>query len=105
MPEHQKATVGSWLNTTTGLPPSTSFNAKGRAFPDISAVAVQGTSQSCPLSAGIFSLIMDARLNAGLPPLGFVAPRIWKMAQDHKGEVFKDVTQGNSKTSCDNGFP
>lgn len=105
MPAHQKTAVAAYLANTSGLPPASSFNQKGRAFPDISSVAVSGTSQSCPMMAGIFSMITDARLNAGLPPLGFVAPRIWKVAQQHPGEAFEDVSTGNSKTSCDNGFP
>jgi len=105
MPDHQKAAVAAYLKNTKDLPPSSSFNAQGRAYPDISAIAVDGTSQSCPIMAGIFSMIMDKRLNAGLPPLGFVAPRIWKLAQEHAKEVFEDIPSGNSKTSCDNGFP
>jgi tripeptidyl-peptidase-1 len=105
MPEHQKAAVSGYLGNTSGLPPAASFFQKGRAYPDISAIAVDGTSQSCPIMAGIFSMINDARLNAGLPPLGFAAPRIWKLAQQFPGEVFEDVSKGNSRTSCDNGFP
>merc|ERR1712039_180578 len=97
--------VAMYLNSTSGLPPSSSFNQYGRAYPDISAVAVMGTSQSCPIMAGIFSMIIDHRLNAKLPPLGFVATRIWKVAQQFPGEVFQDVPEGNSKTSCENGFP
>eukprot|EP00928_Gymnodinium_smaydae_P003251 TRINITY_DN11165_c0_g1_i2.p1 TRINITY_DN11165_c0_g1~~TRINITY_DN11165_c0_g1_i2.p1 ORF type:complete len:426 (+),score=82.54 TRINITY_DN11165_c0_g1_i2:96-1373(+) len=104
-PAYQRQAVSEYLNNTHGLPPTSSFNAKGRAFPDISAVAVMGTSQSAPIVAGIFSMLNDHRLNAGLPPLGFVAPRIWSVAQQFKGEAFQDVPSGNSKTSCDNGFP
>ena len=48
---------------------------------------------------------MDARLNAGLPPLGPLGPRIWQVAQQFPGAAFEDVTSGNSKTSCDSGFP
>ena len=48
-------------------PASTAYNMSGRAYPDISAVAVDGTSQSSPTTAGIWSLLMDHRLNAGLP--------------------------------------
>jgi len=105
MPDHQKSTIAAYLANTSGLPPASSFNAKGRAYPDIAAIGVSGTSQSCPIMAGIFSMIMDARLNAGLPPLGYVAPRIYKLAAQFRGEVFESVPKGNSKTSCDNGFP
>ena len=30
---------------------------------------------------------------------------MWQVVADHPGEAFEDVTSGNSKTSCDNGFP
>jgi subtilase family serine protease len=104
-PAHQDDAVKAYLTTTEGLPPSESFNASGRAYPDISAVAVMGTSQSSPTFAGIFTQLVDARLNAGLKPLGPLAPRIWHIATAFPGEAFEDVTEGNSKTSCSNGFP
>ena len=104
-PDHQAEAVDHYLSTTSGLPPSSSFNATGRGYPDISAIAVDGTSQSSPVFAGIFSLIMDYRLNKGLKPLGPLGPRIYKVAKSFPGEAFEDVTEGNSKTSCDNGFP
>ena len=68
-------------------------------------MAVDGTSQSSPVFAGIFSLITDHRLNAGLPPLGPLGPRIYHVAKAHPGAAFEDVVVGNSRTSCDNGFP
>ncbi len=64
-----------------------------------------GTSASCPTVAGMFSLVNDARMNAGLPPLGFLAPRLWQIAQLYGDEVFVDVTAGDTKTSCSGGFP
>jgi len=105
MPAHQRSSVAAYLANAQGLPPASSFNAKGRAYPDMSGVAVEGTSQSSPLVAGMWSMIMDHRLNAGLPPLGFLAPRLWQVAEQHRGEAFEDVPEGNSRTSCDNGFP
>ena len=103
-PAHQQAAVRAYLEKA-GMPPASSFNASNRAYPDVSAVGVDGTSQSCPMMAGIFALITDMRLNKGLPPLGFVAPRLYQIAAQHPGEAFEDITQGNSRTSCDNGFP
>lgn len=105
MPKHQTEIVGAYLNATTGLPPKESYNRQGRAYPDLSAVGVMGTSQSCPIMAGIFAMIIDHRLNAGLKPLGFPGPRLWLTAHRFPGEAFQDVPEGNSKTSCDNGFP
>ena len=104
-PAHQEAAVSKYLQITAGLPPSTSYNASNRAYPDISAVAIDGTSQSSPTFAGIFTQIIDARLNKGLPPLGPLGPRIYQVAAAHPGEAFEDVTEGNSRTSCSNGFP
>ena len=79
MPKHQQASVKKYLQSTTGLPPPTSYNASGRGYPDLSAVAVEGTSESSPTIAGIFSMLTDHRLNAGLKPLGFLAPRLWQV--------------------------
>ena len=101
---HQQAAVSAYLQKA-GMPPASSFNASNRAYPDVAAVGVDGTSQSCPIMAGVFSLLTDLRLNAGLKPLGFVAPRIYEIAAAHPGEAFEDITLGNSGTSCDNGFP
>ncbi|GMI07791.1 hypothetical protein TrVE_jg6396 [Triparma verrucosa] len=105
-PPHQQSstTVSDYLQKP-GMPPASSFNAKNRAYPDMSAVGVMGTSQSCPISAGIWSLITDIRLNKGLPPLGFVAPRLWQVAEEYPGEAFEDIIGGDSNTSCSNGFP
>lgn len=104
-PTHQQDGVAAYLSHTDLLPPSSSFNASGRAYPDISGIAVDGTSQSSPLIAGVFSMIVDTRLNAGLDGrLGFLGPRLWKVASEHPGEAFEDIAEGNSKTSCDTGF-
>jgi len=104
-PAHQDDAVSAYLSSTAGLPTSASFNSTNRAYPDISAVSVEGTSQSSPQVAGIFSLIMDHRLNSGLSPLGFLGPRIYQVASKYPGEAFTDITDGNSKTTCDQGFP
>jgi tripeptidyl-peptidase-1 len=101
----QDDAVTSYLKTAPGLPPFTSFNQSNRAYPDISAISLDGTSQSSPMVAGIFSLLMDYRLNQGLPPLGFLGPRLYQTMAKYPNEAFKDVTDGNSKTTCDNGFP
>eukprot|EP00038_Savillea_parva_P018479 m.23893 g.23893 ORF g.23893 m.23893 type:complete len:595 (-) comp4113_c0_seq1:25-1809(-) len=108
-PAHQDAAVSAYLAAAgNGLPPASSYNASNRAYPDVSSVSVEGTSESSPTVAGIFTLLMDQRLNAGLPPLGFLGPRLYKaMATDPTGSdaPFESVTEGNTKTSCSNGFP
>eukprot|EP00471_Norrisiella_sphaerica_P005370 CAMPEP_0184481504 /NCGR_PEP_ID=MMETSP0113_2-20130426/3059_1 /TAXON_ID=91329 /ORGANISM="Norrisiella sphaerica, Strain BC52" /LENGTH=628 /DNA_ID=CAMNT_0026860673 /DNA_START=94 /DNA_END=1980 /DNA_ORIENTATION=+ len=105
MPSYQSLHVSRYLNSTKGLPDRTSFNSKMRAYPDISAVAVEGTSQSSPTIAGIFSLLTDLRLQKGLKPLGHLGPRLYANAEKFPFEAFQDVTEGNSRTFCDNGFP
>lgn len=90
MPSYQQSTVENYLKTTSDLPPTTSYNATNRAYPDVSALAsgtplcmqggcfpAGGTSASTPSFAGLISLINDHRLNAGLPSLGYVQPRLY----------------------------
>ncbi|GMH53025.1 hypothetical protein TrRE_jg6329 [Triparma retinervis] len=103
-PEHQKEVVAEYLKKD-GMPPDGSYNAESRAYPDMAAVGVSGTSQSCPISAGMFAMIIDQRLNAGLPGLGFVAPRLYEVATKFPGEAFQDIVGGDSSTTCDTGFP
>jgi len=103
--DHQQNLVSGYLQNTKDLPPVSSYNQTNRAYPDISAVAVDGTSQSSPTVAGIFSLITDLRKQQGLQPLGFLGPRLYKNAEAYPGEAFQDVVDGNTATSCDNGFP
>ena len=58
-------------------------------------VLIGGTSASSPAFAGIVALLNDARLSAGLPPLGFLNPFFYS-----KGAAgFNDITVGNS-TGC-----
>lgn len=104
-PTHQRSAVTSYLASAAGLPASESFNSSGRAYPDIAAIAASGTSESTPTVAGMFSMIIDLRLRHGLPPLGFVAPRIWQIAESNPGAAFDDILVGNTSYGCDNGFP
>jgi tripeptidyl-peptidase-1 len=110
---------GPASQTSTKFPAKGTFNATGRAYPDMSAfmdavplceggschdAICGGTSASTPTVAGIFSLINDHRLNTGLPPIGFVNQRLWQVAQDFAGEAFVDVTEGDTSCHCDSGF-
>ena len=52
---------------------------------------VGGTSASTPLFAGLISLLNEARLDAGKPPLGFLNP--WLYANP---SIFTDVTVGTN---------
>eukprot|EP00465_Bigelowiella_longifila_P006391 CAMPEP_0185253796 /NCGR_PEP_ID=MMETSP1359-20130426/2392_1 /TAXON_ID=552665 /ORGANISM="Bigelowiella longifila, Strain CCMP242" /LENGTH=129 /DNA_ID=CAMNT_0027836223 /DNA_START=116 /DNA_END=505 /DNA_ORIENTATION=- len=97
--------IKDYLQSTAGLPPPSSYNSSARGYPDVSAISEDGTSQSSPTVAGIFSLLMDMRLQAGLKPLGFLGPRLYMIAEKFPGEAFQDVTEGTTAYHCDNGFP
>ena len=92
------------MNSSSDFPSASSYNNVGRGYPDIAAVSVDGTSQSSPTMAGIWSMIIDHRLNKGLPPLGHLGPRLYQVNEKFPGEAFYDILKGNTKTSCDVGF-
>lgn len=117
IPSYQASQVKNYLAaaTTAGVLPTASlFNASGRAYPDLSAVGggvnpycvfasggaggVYGTSASCPVVAGIFGLLNNVRLSAGLPSLGFLNPLIYANPQ-----CFNDVNDG-SLNNCNAGY-
>lgn len=90
------------------------YNKTGRGYPDLSAQGlyfayfwngtegvISGTSASCPLTAGIFSLVNDALLASGKPALGFLNP--WLYKKGYKG--LTDVKKGFSYGCNVQGFP
>lgn len=103
MPDWQRDSVKAYLGAKGVPSPSVAgYNVSGRAFPDISAQAVNfcvtpfgcgvmGTSCAAPTAAGIFALLNDLRLRAGKSTLGFLNPLIYQNAG-----AFSDVTSGSS---------
>ncbi len=72
-------------------PPSSAYDPTARAIPDVSAlgegyqivvnqttVTIGGTSAATPAFAALISLLNEARLQAGRPPLGFLNPWLAK---------------------------
>ncbi|XP_072314444.1 tripeptidyl-peptidase 1 [Eucyclogobius newberryi] len=105
MPDYQASAVDAYLKTVgSSLPPQSYYSPTGRAYPDISALSdnywvvtnripipwVSGTSASTPVVGGMLSLINDQRLLKGLPVLGFLNPRLYKL----QGLGLFDVTDG-----------
>ncbi|RYO16541.1 Tripeptidyl-peptidase sed2 [Alternaria arborescens] len=101
--------VDSLGDTYEGL-----YNKTGRGYPDLAAQGlyfayfwngtegtISGTSASCPLTAGIFSLVNDALLASGKPTLGFLNP--WLYKKGYKG--LTDITKGFSRGCNVEGFP
>ncbi|XP_048215399.1 tripeptidyl-peptidase 1 [Perognathus longimembris pacificus] len=103
-PSYQKEAVAQFLKSSPKLPPSSYFNASGRAYPDVAALSdgywvvsnsvpipwVSGTSASTPVFGGILSLINEHRILSGRPVLGFLNPRLYQQ----RGAGLFDVTHG-----------
>ena len=104
IPEWQADEVAAYLEVTDV--DTKYFNATGRGYPDVSALAGQqnayfisykggkftgvgGTSAACPVFAGIVAHLNNVRLLAGGAALGFMNPWIYE-----NGEAFNDVTSG-----------
>jgi len=114
MPSYQTTAVTNYLKKyASQMPPSSYYNASGRAAPDVSAngedfpivldgsvEGVDGTSCSSPTFAGILATLVDIRLAAGKAPLGFINPLIYQHP-----EVFNDITSGSNPACNTNGFP
>lgn len=104
MPSWQQDAVTAYL-AKDPVDPSFGYNVSGRAYPDISAQAVNfcvtpfgcgvaGTSCATPTAAGVFALLNDLRLQNGKSTLGFVNPLLYSNAA-----LFNDITSGSS-TGC-----
>jgi len=113
-PSWQKAAVEAYLTSAQGVPAESHFNKSGRAFPDVSAQAVNfvvvnngmtlpgvaGTSAACPTFSGVIGLLNDLRGAAGKKPLGFLNPWIYQNM-----DAFNDVTTGSNPGCSSEGFP
>ena len=122
-PKYQQQAVNTYLNSSRKLlPPETFFNRSKRAYPDLSLAGHQyhtivfgdsdlfldGTSASSPALAGLFSLIVNRRLQLGKKPLGFLNPTLYKLATTNPA-VFYDIVKGStncnsSPNCCQYGF-
>jgi len=110
-PSYQTYAVGNYTKSTT-LPPATTFNIAGRAYPDFSAVGhsllvvidqevepIDGTSASTPIFAGIISLLNEYRASNGMPPLGFINPLFYQIAARNPA-AFNDVVIGRNRCTA-----
>jgi len=114
-PAYQKDAVAKYLSNKAALPPQKYWNATGRGYPDVAALAgqkapyciassgqfegVAGTSAACPVVAGVFAKLNGLRLKAGKPPMGFLNPFIYK-----NPSAFQDVTTGDNGAGTKLGF-
>ncbi|ELR22022.1 Prokumamolisin, activation domain containing protein [Acanthamoeba castellanii str. Neff] len=107
---YQADMVESYLaRKDVAFPPSDLMVALSGQF-----IPVDGTSASAPIFAGVVTLLNDARVAAGLPPLGFLNPMLYK-ARRERPQTFYDVVWGNNRcgaiglpapapTCCAQGF-
>ncbi|KAF7335256.1 Tripeptidyl-peptidase sed2 [Mycena sanguinolenta] len=104
-PSYQDAAVQGYLSQLPNGTYSGLFNPNGRGFPDVAAQSnlfrvfvteqpflIGGTSASSPTFTGVVTLLNDARLKKGLPPLGFLNPLIYSTA----ASGFNDITVGSN---------
>lgn len=109
-PAYQEAAVSGYLDKHLKKRWHGLYNPAGRGFPDIAAqgvdyhvfsqdkdVLVSGTSASAPMFAALISLLNNARLAHGKPPLGFLNP--WLYSHKVVDEGLTDIVHGGS-TGC-----
>ncbi|KAI0247094.1 subtilisin-like protein [Lactifluus subvellereus] len=109
---YQTAAVSSYLYQLGGRYADL-FNPRGRAYPDISAQAinfqvvvngvvqsVDGTSCSSPTAAGVISLLNDFLISRGKSPLGFLNPFLYTTGVGG----FNDITSGSNPGCGTSGF-
>lgn len=114
LPAYQAEAVDSWFATSNQPYGADRFNntRTSRAYPDLSAnganfvaaidgvfAMVSGTSASTPVVGAIFTLINEARLNAGKSSIGFVNPVLYANPGD-----LNDITSGNNPGCGTPGF-
>ncbi|GAB7354905.1 hypothetical protein MBLNU459_g5537t1 [Dothideomycetes sp. NU459] len=113
MPAYQTGAVEGYLGKIGSLYAGL-YNRSGRAYPDVAAqgnhdvivwagniTTIGGTSASSPTFAAVITLVNDALIAAGKPPLGFLNP--WLYGGAYK--ALTDITSGSS-IGCDtSGFP
>ncbi|KAF2862115.1 tripeptidyl peptidase-like protein [Piedraia hortae CBS 480.64] len=112
-PAYQKNTIDAYIKSLGGKYDGL-YNKTGRGYPDVAAQGnrdvivynsrvrtIGGTSASSPTMAGVLTLVNDALIAAGKPPLGFINPMLYKSTY----KTFTDVTIGSSFGCGTDGFP
>jgi subtilase family serine protease len=89
--------------------PANNQTFKGRAYPDISALAgphyivyngiprtVAGTSASSPLLGAMFALMNEMQMEEMGKPLGFLNVLLYQMAANTSYQCYNDIADGNN---------
>ncbi len=104
LPSYQKnlASSANLASTTLRNLPDVSSNADGNMylFANGKALTVGGTSAAAPTWAGFLALVNEEAAQHNLPPVGFLNPTIYKLAEGAKyGDFFHDITSGSNFTT------
>ncbi|KAI0059672.1 hypothetical protein BV25DRAFT_1908615 [Artomyces pyxidatus] len=112
-PSYQGRAVSEYLTTQLRGTYAGLYNPNGRAYPDVAAQSINfrvalygqltaagGGQQATAAFAGLVSLLNDARLAHGKPPLGFLNPFLYSSGL----AVFNDITSGNAPGCGTQGF-
>lgn len=108
-PDYQAQVVETYLRNYPDHTPMGLFNPNGRAYPDVVTVGhnlmtyvgmvntpIDGTSASAPIFAGMVAWLNNKRLQANLPPLGFINPLLYYLSA-YDSTAFNDITVGNNR--------
>ncbi|KDQ08887.1 hypothetical protein BOTBODRAFT_37585 [Botryobasidium botryosum FD-172 SS1] len=111
-PRYQSKAVETYLKTI-GFEYAGLYNSTGRGYPDVAALGtnfriiyqgreagIDGTSASSPTFAAITSLVNDALIAKGRPPLGWLNPWLYSTGY----AALNDITSGNNPGCNTTGF-
>jgi MYXO-CTERM domain-containing protein len=103
LPSYQQNLASSTNHVSTTLRnlPDVSSNADGNMylFCNGGAVTVGGTSAAAPTWAGFLALVNQEAAEHDLPPVGFLNPTFYKLAESPKyADLFHDITSGSNFT-------
>lgn len=117
VPEYQQEVVSGYISSLNGRFDGY-YNQSGRGYPDLAAqsvsyivawngrgVLLDGTSASCPAVASVVSLLNDARLAAGMSPLGFLNPLLYSTLYTGLHDITSGSAIGCSEIGDPTGFP
>ena len=108
-PSWQSNAVSNYFDQDIDFPDEERYQTGMRGVPDISAQSedyiiavggdwylVSGTSASCPVVAGMISMINMERVKNGKETLGFLNPSLYSIydEQENYNEMVNDITEG-----------
>jgi len=105
-PSWQSGAVSNYFDQDIDYPDEERYDTGMRGLPDIAAQSVDyiiavggdwylvsGTSASCPVVAGMISMINMERVKNGKETLGFLNPSLYSM-YDEGEDIANDITEG-----------